>query len=65
MALIWRIILPIGLTARMAPLPKYALLGVNLGRSIPALISVTLATCWATTSMGLLLVSVVKSRRQQ
>jgi ABC-2 type transport system permease protein len=38
--------------------------GVNLGRSIPTLILVTLATCWATTSMGLLLVALVKSRRQ-
>ena len=37
---------------------------VSLGDSILGLVLVTLATCWATTSLGLLLVAVVRSRRQ-
>ena len=37
---------------------------VNLGDSILGLVLVTLATCWATTSLGLLLVAVIKSRKQ-
>ncbi|MBE9472465.1 MAG: ABC transporter permease, partial [Chloroflexi bacterium] len=37
---------------------------VSLGGSILGLVLVTLATCWATTSLGLLLVAVIKSRKQ-
>ncbi len=37
---------------------------VSLGDSILGLVLVTLATCWATTSLGLLLVAVIKSRQQ-
>jgi len=37
---------------------------VSLGDSILGLVLVTLATCWATTSLGLLLVAVIKSRKQ-
>jgi len=37
---------------------------VSLGDSILGLGLVTLATCWATTSLGLLLVAVIKSRKQ-
>ena len=37
---------------------------VNLGHSPLALLLVTLATCWATTSLGILLVSVIRSRKQ-
>ena len=36
----------------------------NLGRSPLGLLLVTLATCWATTSLGILLVSVIRSRKQ-
>lgn len=37
---------------------------VNLGRSPLGLLLLTLATCWATTSLGILLVSVIRSRKQ-
>jgi ABC-2 type transport system permease protein len=37
---------------------------MNLGRSPLALLLVTLATCWATTSLGILLVAVIRSRKQ-
>jgi ABC-2 type transport system permease protein len=37
---------------------------VSLGGSILGLVLVTLATCWATTSLGLLLVAVIQSRKQ-
>ena len=37
---------------------------VNLGNSILGLVFLTLATCWATTSLGLLLVALIKSRKQ-
>jgi ABC-2 type transport system permease protein len=36
----------------------------NLGRSPLGLLLITLATCWATTSLGILLVSVIRSRKQ-
>lgn len=38
--------------------------GVSPGDSIAGLVLLTLATCWAATSLGLLLVAVVKSRKQ-
>jgi ABC-2 type transport system permease protein len=37
---------------------------VSLGDSIPGLVLLTLATCWATTSLGLLLVAIIRSRKQ-
>ncbi len=37
---------------------------VSLGGSILGLVLVTLATCWATTALGMLLVAIIKSRRQ-
>ena len=37
---------------------------VNLGSSFLGLLLVTLATCWATTSLGILLVAVIRSRKQ-
>jgi ABC-2 type transport system permease protein len=37
---------------------------VSLGDSILGLVLLTLATCWATTSLGLLLVAMIKSRKQ-
>jgi ABC-2 type transport system permease protein len=37
---------------------------INLGRSPLALLLVTLATCWAATSLGTLLVAVIHSRKQ-
>jgi len=37
---------------------------VNLGSSPLGLLLVTLATCWATTSLGILLVAVIRSRKQ-
>ena len=37
---------------------------VNLGGSPLGLLLVTLATCWATTSLGILLVAVIRSRKQ-
>jgi len=37
---------------------------VQLGNSPAGLLLVTLATCWATTSLGILLVSVIRSRKQ-
>jgi ABC-2 type transport system permease protein len=37
---------------------------VGLGNSILGLVLLTLATCWATTSLGLLLVAIIKSRKQ-
>jgi ABC-2 type transport system permease protein len=37
---------------------------VGLGHSILGLVLLTLATCWATTSLGLLLVAIIKSRKQ-
>jgi ABC-2 type transport system permease protein len=37
---------------------------VNLGRSPLGLLLVTLATCWATTSLGILLVALIRSRKQ-
>ena len=40
------------------------LFGVHLGHSILGLALLTLATCWATTSLGLLLVAIIKSRKQ-
>jgi ABC-2 type transport system permease protein len=38
--------------------------GINLGNSLLGLLLVTLATCWATTSLGILLVAVIRSRKQ-
>jgi len=38
--------------------------GVHLGNSLLGLLLITLATCWATTSLGILLVAVIKSRKQ-
>jgi len=38
--------------------------GVDLGASLPGLLLITLATCWATTSLGVLLIAVIKSRKQ-
>jgi ABC-2 type transport system permease protein len=37
---------------------------VRLGNSLLGLLLITLATCWATTSLGILLVSVIRSRKQ-
>jgi ABC-2 type transport system permease protein len=37
---------------------------VQLGKSLVGLSLITLATCWATTSLGILLVSVIRSRKQ-
>jgi ABC-2 type transport system permease protein len=37
---------------------------VNLGSSALGLLLVTLAMCWATTSLGILLVAVIRSRKQ-
>jgi ABC-2 type transport system permease protein len=37
---------------------------VSLGSSPLGLLLVTLATCWATTSLGILLVAVIRSRKQ-
>jgi ABC-2 type transport system permease protein len=37
---------------------------VQLGNSLLGLSLITLATCWATTSLGILLVSVIRSRKQ-
>ena len=37
---------------------------VDLGASSLGLLLITLATCWATTSLGVLLIAVVKSRKQ-
>jgi len=37
---------------------------VSLGDSILGLVLLTLATCWATTSLGILLVAVIRSRKQ-
>ena len=37
---------------------------VDLGHSLLGLLLITLATCWATTSLGILLVAVIKSRKQ-
>jgi ABC-2 type transport system permease protein len=37
---------------------------VRFGSSILGLVLLTLATCWATTSLGLLLVAIIKSRKQ-
>jgi ABC-2 type transport system permease protein len=37
---------------------------VQLGKSLLGLSLITLATCWATTSLGILLVSVIRSRKQ-
>jgi ABC-2 type transport system permease protein len=37
---------------------------VQLGDSLVGLFLITLATCWATTSLGILLVSVIRSRKQ-
>jgi len=37
---------------------------VNLGSSPLGLLLITLATCWATTSLGILLVAVIRSRKQ-
>jgi len=37
---------------------------VQLGNSLVGLLLITLATCWATTSLGILLVSVIRSRKQ-
>ncbi len=37
---------------------------VQLGNSLVGLSLITLATCWATTSLGILLVSVIRSRKQ-
>jgi ABC-2 type transport system permease protein len=37
---------------------------VQLGDSLLGLLLLTLATCWATTSLGILLVSVIRSRKQ-
>jgi ABC-2 type transport system permease protein len=38
--------------------------GMHLGKSPLGLLLITLATCWATTSLGILLVSVIRSRKQ-
>ena len=37
---------------------------VQLGNSLVGLSLITLATCWTTTSLGILLVSVIRSRKQ-
>jgi ABC-2 type transport system permease protein len=37
---------------------------VQLGNSLLGLSLITLATCWATTSLGILLVAVIRSRKQ-
>jgi len=37
---------------------------LNLGNSPLGLLLITLATCWATTSLGILLVAVIRSRKQ-
>lgn len=37
---------------------------ISLGDSILGLVLFTLATCWATTSLGILLVAVIRSRKQ-
>jgi ABC-2 type transport system permease protein len=37
---------------------------VDLGGSLLGLLLITLATCWATTSLGVLLIAVIKSRKQ-
>ncbi len=37
---------------------------LNLGDSLLGLLLITLATCWATTSLGILLVAVIRSRKQ-
>jgi len=37
---------------------------ISLGNSLLGLLLVTLATCWATTSLGILLVAVIRSRKQ-
>ena len=37
---------------------------VQVGNSLVGLLLITLATCWATTSLGILLVSVIRSRKQ-
>jgi len=37
---------------------------VQLGNSLLGLLLITLATCWATTSLGILLVAVIRSRKQ-
>jgi ABC-2 type transport system permease protein len=37
---------------------------VQLGKSLLGLSLITLATCWATTSLGILLVAVIRSRKQ-
>ncbi len=39
-------------------------LRVRLGSSLLGLLLITLATCWATTSLGILLVAVIRSRKQ-
>ncbi len=39
-------------------------LRVGLGSSLLGLLLITLATCWATTSLGILLVAVIRSRKQ-
>jgi len=39
-------------------------LRVRLGSSLQGLLLITLATCWATTSLGILLVAVIRSRKQ-
>jgi ABC-2 type transport system permease protein len=38
--------------------------GVNMGKSPLGLVLITMATCWAATSLGILLVAVVRSRKQ-
>jgi ABC-2 type transport system permease protein len=38
--------------------------GMNAGNSPLGLLLITLATCWATTSLGILLVAVIRSRKQ-
>jgi len=38
--------------------------GMDLGGSFLGLLLITLATCWATTSLGILLVAVIRSRKQ-
>jgi len=37
---------------------------INLGNSVLGLSLITLAMCWATTSLGILLVAVIRSRKQ-
>ena len=37
---------------------------VQLGNSLLGLLLITLATCWATTSLGILLVALIRSRKQ-